>query len=185
MIGYMYTPEGVFLVLKNKYMSILHKIYVKNIAIFEGKVPLISSIIAGAIIGVCLLGVVMPRITNANFFDNTYTSYVVKKSTEEAKKVAKKIDVVITAYSSTPEETDDTPFITASGYHVADGIVANNMLPFGTKIKIPELYGDKVFTVLDRMNKRMGDHRFDIWLPSKDLAINFGVKSTKIEVLED
>jgi len=56
----------------------------------------------------------------------------------EAEKT-KKILVVITAYSSTVDQTDDTPFITANGSFVRDGIVANNMLPFGTKIKIPEL----------------------------------------------
>lgn len=166
-------------------MSILRKIFVKNTALFEGKIPLIGSIIAGAVIGVCLLGIVMPHITSANFLNNTYASYVAKESAKEAQKVAKKIEVVITAYSSTPEETDDTPFITASGKEVGDGIVANNMLPFGTKIKIPELYGDKVFTVLDRMNRRKSDYHFDIWLPSKDLAINFGVKTAEIEVLEN
>ncbi|MBI2036999.1 MAG: hypothetical protein HYT14_01400, partial [Candidatus Liptonbacteria bacterium] len=55
--------------------------------------------------------------------------------------------VTITAYSSTPEETDSTPFITASGTHVRDGVVAANFLPFGTAVKIPELYGDRLFVV--------------------------------------
>ena len=32
--------------------------------------------------------------------------------------------VVITGYSSTPDQTDSTPFITASGTYVEDGIVA-------------------------------------------------------------
>jgi len=99
--------------------------------------------------------------------------------------IAKKIKVIITAYSSTPEETDDTPFITASGKSVADGVVANNMLPLGTKIKIPELYGDKIFVVEDRMNVKKSDYHIDIWLPSKILALSFGVKTTEIEVLEN
>src|SRR3990167_1248447 len=43
--------------------------------------------------------------------------------------------VTITAYSSTPEETDSTPFITASGTHVRDGVVAANFLPLGTDRK--------------------------------------------------
>jgi len=166
-------------------MSILHKIFAKNTAIFEGNLPLIGSIIAGTVIGVCLLGIVMPQTTNANFLNNTYASYVAKESAKEAQNVVKKIEVVITAYSSTPEETDDTPFITASGKTVADGVIANNMLPCGTKVKIPALYGDKVFTVLDRMNKRKSDYHFDVWLPSKDLAINCGVKTAEIEVLEN
>jgi 3D (Asp-Asp-Asp) domain-containing protein len=93
--------------------------------------------------------------------------------------------VIITAYSSTPEETDDTPFITAAGTPVRDGIVANNLLPFGTKIKIPDLYGNKVFVVEDRMNRRKGNNQFDIWFPSHPQAENFGVKITYIEILED
>jgi len=99
-------------------------------------------------------------------------------------KVARTIKVIITAYSSTLEETDDTPFITAANTAVRDGIIANNMLPFGTKIRIPELYGDKVFTVEDRMSSKKGYYHFDIWFPSKDEAKAFGAKLTNIEVLE-
>jgi len=99
-------------------------------------------------------------------------------------KVAKEITVVITAYSSTPEQTDDTPFVTANGKATKDGIIANNYLPFGTKIKIPELYGEKVFTVEDRMSWKKGNYHIDIWFPSYQEAKNFGVKRTVIEILE-
>lgn len=99
----------------------------------------------------------------------------------EAEKT-KKILVVITAYSSTVDQTDDTPFITANGSFVRDGIVANNMLPFGTKIKIPELYGDKEFVVADRMNSLKSGYYIDIWFPSYLEAKSFGVKKTYIEV---
>ncbi|MCX6760821.1 MAG: 3D domain-containing protein [Candidatus Nealsonbacteria bacterium] len=98
--------------------------------------------------------------------------------------VAREITVVITAYSSTPEQTDDTPFITASGKTTKDGIIANNYLPFGTKIKIPELYGEKVFVVEDRMSWKKGNYHFDIWFPSYQEAKNFGVKRAVIEILE-
>jgi 3D (Asp-Asp-Asp) domain-containing protein len=90
----------------------------------------------------------------------------------------------ITAYSSTPEETDDTPFITASGKYVRDGIVATNELPMGTKIRIPAIYGDKVFVVEDRMHKRM-KNKVDIWMPTKEQALQFGIKKTMIHVLPD
>ena len=92
------------------------------------------------------------------------------------------IDIWITAYSSTPEETDDTPFITASGERVRDGIIAANFLPFGTEVRIPELFGDKVFVVKDRMHRRKTNF-VDIWMPSKQLAIEFGIHQTDIEVL--
>lgn len=96
----------------------------------------------------------------------------------------RKIRVVVTAYSSTPWETDDNPYVTASGALVEDGIIANNLLAFGTKVRIPELFGDKVFVVQDRLNWRKGYYQVDIWFPSYWQALNFGVKRTYIEVLE-
>ena len=98
-------------------------------------------------------------------------------------RVAKTMRVFITAYSSTPEQTDDTPFITASGKHVRDGIVATNLLPLGTKIKIPEIYGNRVFVVEDRMNPR-NDQYVDIWFPTYWEAKYFGVKRASVVVLE-
>lgn len=96
-----------------------------------------------------------------------------------------KMRVVVTAYSSTPWETDGNPFLTAAGTWVKEGIVANNMLPFGTKIKIPELYGDKVFVVEDRMSWAKDNHHIDIWFPDYWQALSFGVKRTYIEILEN
>jgi 3D (Asp-Asp-Asp) domain-containing protein len=92
------------------------------------------------------------------------------------------IPMRITAYSSSPDETDNTPFITANGTIVHDGIVASNMLPFGTKIKIPSLFGDKVFTIEDRMSPKYY-RTIDIWMPSKDAAVVFGLAYAKIVVL--
>ena len=89
-----------------------------------------------------------------------------------------------TGYSSTEDQTDDSPFITASGAHVEDGIVAINGLPFGTKVRIPDLYGDKVFTVEDRMHERMGNAHADIWFADRHEAVEFGARFAKIEILE-
>jgi len=90
---------------------------------------------------------------------------------------------IVTAYSSTSGQTDDSPFITASNKKVEDGIVANNYLDFGTKIRIPELYGDKVFVVEDRMNQKKGNYHFDIWFQNYQEALAFGAERTYIEVL--
>jgi 3D (Asp-Asp-Asp) domain-containing protein len=89
--------------------------------------------------------------------------------------------VPVTAYSSTVDQCDDDPFITANGDWVYDGGIAANFLPFGTKVRIPELYGDKVFTVNDRMNKRYY-YRADIWMTTRQEAIDFGIKTVTIEV---
>mgnify|MGYP001607602731 CR=1 FL=1 len=97
--------------------------------------------------------------------------------------VIQELIVPISAYSSTTDQTDDSPFITAWNTPVRDGIVAANFLPFGTKIKIPEIFGDKILTVEDRMNKRYW-HKMDIWFPDRASALQFGVKILKIQILE-
>jgi 3D (Asp-Asp-Asp) domain-containing protein len=92
--------------------------------------------------------------------------------------------VIVTGYSSTPDQTDDTPFITASGEEVRDGIIASNFLPFGTKVRFPSLFGSKVFVVEDRMHKRFSDDHVDIWFSNRTTATNFGVKDTNMEILD-
>lgn len=90
---------------------------------------------------------------------------------------------IVTAYSSSPDETDASPFITASGTRTRDGIIAANFLNFGTRVKIPALYGEKVFVVEDRMAAH-NSGKVDIWMPSKSLAIQFGVRRAEIVVLD-
>ncbi len=139
------------------------------------------------VIGVILLGIASMQIARAEtFLDNGLTLEQVNKIINHPSlEVVKKIKMVVTAYSSTPEQTDDTPFITASGKNVADGIVANNMLPFGARIRIPELYSDKIFVVEDRMHQRKGKYQLDIWFPEYSQAKSFGAKVASIEILKD
>lgn len=96
-------------------------------------------------------------------------------------------NVVITAYNSEAGQTDNSPCITANSFNVCDhGVedtVAANFLKFGAKIKIPALFGDKVFVVRDRMNKRFSN-RVDVWMLEKPQALKFGVKVARIEVLK-
>lgn len=94
---------------------------------------------------------------------------------------------IVTAYNSEVGQCDDSPCVTANGFNVCEyGIedtVAANFLPFGAKIRIPELFGDRVFVVRDRMNARYY-HRVDIWMNSRIDARKFGVRLAKIEILE-
>lgn len=93
--------------------------------------------------------------------------------------------IPITAYSSDVGQTDDTPCITASGMNVCErnteNIVAANFLPMGTRVRIPEFYGNRVFYVQDRMNQRYDEH-MDIWMKHKSDAKQFGIKFTTVEV---
>ena len=99
-------------------------------------------------------------------------------------KVLKTYTVRATAYSSTVDQTDSSPFITASGTRVRDGIIAANFLPFGTVVRIPDVYGDKLFVVEDRMHERYW-YNVDIWFPERSLAREFGARKIKIEVVTD
>jgi len=97
--------------------------------------------------------------------------------------ISQTVKVLVTAYSSTPEETDDTPFVTASNSIVRSGIIANNALPFGTRVRLPEIFGDKIFEVEDRMHSRKSDSQVDVWFPSKEEALHFGIKTTVMEII--
>lgn len=89
--------------------------------------------------------------------------------------------VIATAYNSLPGQTDDAPWVTASGTRCREGVIAANHLPLGTKVMI-EGFGNRVFTVEDRMNKRY-NKRIDIWFRHYDDARNFGVRKVKYYIL--
>lgn len=95
---------------------------------------------------------------------------------------AKTISVWVTAYSSAPEETDSTPFVTASNKTVRDGIIATNILPFGTKVQIPKLFGEKIFIVEDRMSRRKTNF-VDVWMHSKVDALEFGIHKAEVLIV--
>ncbi len=94
---------------------------------------------------------------------------------------------VITAYNSEAGQTDNSPCITANNFNVCkhgvEDTIAANFLKFGTKVKIPELFGDRVFIVRDRMNKKHPD-RVDIWMKDYNSAIKFGKRVATIQVIE-
>ena len=76
------------------------------------------------------------------------------------------------------------PNVTASGSQSRDGIVATNYLPFGTKIRIPELFGDRVFIVEDRMSSKY-QNTIDVLFDSQDDALHLGVRWATVEILEE
>ena len=98
--------------------------------------------------------------------------------------------VVVTAYSSTSDQTDNTPCIAAKGFDLCDAYtkfgegntIAANFLAINKHVKLPELFGDKTFVVRDRMNERYGQGRIDVWMPTREMAKEFGVKRVKMEI---
>lgn len=104
---------------------------------------------------------------------------------QEVQPIPEKMTIYVSAYSSTPEETDDTPCITANGYnlceHNLENVIACNFLPFGTKVVFHDLDPEKVYTVVDRMHERFNS-RMDIWKKSKTEARKFGLKKLQVEI---
>lgn len=100
------------------------------------------------------------------------------KSYEVDESLVKELQGEFSAYNAEEAQTDSDPFTTASGKRVSENIVANNCLPFGTKIKI----GEKYYEVQDRMNSRYDCNHFDIFMNSHDEAIKFGRKQLSYQI---
>ena len=91
------------------------------------------------------------------------------------------VRAIVYAYNSEESQTDSDPFITASGVMTKDGIIANNCLDFGTKVKI----NGKEYEVQDRMNSVYGCEVFDIWFEEVGEAIKFGRNNLEVEILNN
>ena len=149
-----------------------------------------SDILVGFLVGWFTLSFLGPAIAQAgnNIPQNsTNSKHLILQTSADGLPAAsgvapkKMFHVQVTAYTSLPDETDSTPFITANGSHVQDGIIAANFLPFGTKVRIPQVFGNRIFTVEDRMNKRYPDG-VDVWMNNYQAARNLGRRNLTIEV---
>ena len=96
------------------------------------------------------------------------------------------LTVEITAYSSSADQTDDAPTITASGAVAGPGTVAVSRdllkrFPYGSEVEIVAVSGEGCggwvpktpLTVADTMNARLKNH-LDIWLGTTEQALNWG-----------
>ncbi|HBE90118.1 MAG TPA: hypothetical protein DDW41_02835 [Candidatus Andersenbacteria bacterium] len=91
-----------------------------------------------------------------------------------------RVHVLTTAYSSTTDQTDGNPFVTANGERVGPGTMAANFLPMGTTVKI----GDNIYVINDRMNVRYNNkYVVDIWKPNRAEAIQHGARIMEMEVV--
>ncbi len=90
------------------------------------------------------------------------------------------VPATITAYTSSVDETDDDPFVTASGKLVRVGTLAcPSKYEFGTVV---EIQGER-YTCEDRMNKRYRHtERFDIWVQTKKDAYLWGKQELLVKV---
>ena len=74
--------------------------------------------------------------------------------------------------------------LTASGKIAKVGMVATNLHPFGTKLRI----GNEIYVVEDRISKRY-NHRYDLFMGMGEeahrQALNFGIQYLEVEVLDN
>jgi 3D (Asp-Asp-Asp) domain-containing protein len=96
------------------------------------------------------------------------------------------IPVTVTAYSATPQETDEDPYVTASGKRVQRGIVALSrdlekelMVKFGDRLI---LVGIGIFIFEDRMHI-WKTRQVDIYMQSRKAALQFGVQTSLLMVV--
>jgi 3D (Asp-Asp-Asp) domain-containing protein len=120
-------------------------------------------------------------VMNINNTDSLAVADVPEAASISAPSQDNQLWVTITAYSSDPNQTDETPFETASGAYVREGIIAANFLKFGTKVRIPELFGDREFVVKDRLHSKFSD-RIDVWMPSSEQAKQFGRQYALVKI---
>jgi 3D (Asp-Asp-Asp) domain-containing protein len=87
--------------------------------------------------------------------------------------------VTVTAYSSTVDQTDSSPYVTADGSTVRRGYIAVSRdlltelgLTMGQRVL---LVGYGVFEIRDKMNARFS-RRVDIWMADRKAAKLHGVK---------
>ena len=140
-------------------------------------------------------------ITNSakqGFLDNQNDPEVVAELVEEelngfdptlpfGYKIAREVRSEVSGYNPVPEQTDSTPCTTASGKNICErevDVVAANWLKFGAKVRIPEYFGDRIFTVEDRMNTRY-PYNTDVLFYDKQQAREFGRRTLVIQILEE
>lgn len=119
--------------------------------------------------------------TNLVFAEQNETAAYGSLPKVEDRAASYTVTMQVSAYTSRVEECDSTPFITASNTTVRFGEVASNQFPFGTRLKIPALFGDQIFVVEDRMNTRYTNN-VDVWMSDLTAAKKLGRQNVTIEV---
>jgi len=130
----------------------------------------------------------LPKFSSFAYFEYKILDYyqdIRVKVSQSLKPKPETMKLYVTAYSSTAEQTDDTPCIASNGYdlckHNKENVIACNFLPMGTKVKFPELDPHKIYTVVDRMHERYNS-RMDIWMRSTQDAKDFGLQYLEVEI---
>lgn len=119
--------------------------------------------------------------TETIVIENTRALPVQAKEVEKVETVEEWEKAEFSAYTASVDETDDSPLIMASGKIVYIGAIAcPRHIKLGTVI---ELKSGVRYTCEDRMNIRYKNN-FDIFMPSKGEALDFGRKYLEYKVIQ-
>lgn len=115
----------------------------------------------------------------AKYRTQTEEDYAKSMTAEEAV-YGKTIDILVTGYSSTPDQCWGDPFTTASGERVKHGTMAcPPEYAFGTQI---EIEGLGTYVCEDRGGKIKGN-RFDMWFASRGEALAWGKRVIEATII--
>lgn len=88
----------------------------------------------------------------------------------------------VSAYTSSVEETDDTPEINAMGRKPGPGSIA---CPTRYEFGVEVIVSGKSYFCDDRMGPRYsGGDYFDIWMSSRESAMHWGRRHVTVEVVQ-
>lgn len=87
----------------------------------------------------------------------------------------------VSAYTSSVDETDETPDVNARGYKPGPGSIAcPTRYKFGTEVIINK----KTYVCDDRMSPRLsGGDYFDVWMTTKEKARQWGRRTVTVEIV--
>lgn len=137
---------------------------------------------------------IKPAVTVAPLAAQNRAAAIEKATQTEvaaAKATGRSVVARATAYNSLPNQTDSTPFITATGTRTRPGVVALSrdllrVFPYGTRVTIEDLSGrynsalkGRVFIVEDTMAARKVGS-IDIWMTTRSQALQFGARQVRI-----
>lgn len=139
---------------------------------------------------------VIPLLYCAGCFSLSPSTERAKKTEEEAetqKKFSEEgyFEVVATAYTASPEETEGNPRLTACGHTLSDSdaviAVSRDLedagFTCGTRVQIKN-FGDKIFSVQDRTSARW-KKRIDIFMGSdRQKALNWGRRTVSVRLVK-
>jgi 3D (Asp-Asp-Asp) domain-containing protein len=108
-----------------------------------------------------------------------------------------------TAYNSSPDQTDSSPWTTSTGARTRYGIIALSRdllrrIPYGSRVRLEDggswaggrgrgkynsMLKNTVFVVEDTMHARKTG-MVDVWLPARDRAMQWGVRRLNLQILK-